>query len=185
MADLGHKFRWCSVISDSDAATLPSGWIVVTTHPHRELFAGEHLVRQDYNVYCPLIAKNVRHARRIYEVRRALFPGYLFIERSPSFILRSILGTFGVRSVVRNGDIPALLPSGFVTSLKAREIDGVIKEQEAPLEPGQAVTIDGGPFDGVVGKILEVRESDRVVLLLDLIHSQPKLIIDKKMLRSG
>ncbi len=149
------------------------------------MFAEENLVRQSYNVYCPLLTKSVRHARRTYDVKRPLFPGYLFVEKDSSFIFRSILGTYGVRSVVRNGDVPALLPSDFVASLRAREIDGVIKQQETIFKPGQAVTIDGGPFDGVVGKIIEVRESDRVLLLLDLIHSQAKLNIDTKLLRSA
>ncbi len=165
--------------------TLQSSWIVVATQPHWELFAEENLVRQSHNVYCPLIAKQVRHARRIYQVKRPLIPGYLFIERKPSFIFRSILRTYSVRSVVRNGDVPASLPSEFVASLRAREINGVIKQQKAAFKLRAAVTIDRGPFDGVVGHIIEARESDRVLLLLDLIHSQAELNGNTKMLCSA
>ena len=165
--------------------TLQSSWIVVATLPHWELFAEENLVRQSHNVYCPLIAKRVRHARRVSEVRRPLFPGYLFVERKPSFILRSILRTYSVRSVVRNGDVPASLPSEFVASLKARETNGVIQQREAAFKLRPPVTIDREPFDGVVGHIIEARESDRVLLLLDLIHPQAELNGNTKMLRSA
>ncbi len=165
--------------------TSQSSWIVVATQPRWELFVEENLVRQSHNVYCPLIAKRVRHARRIYEVKRPLFPGYLFVERKPSFIFSSILRTYSVRSVVRDGDAPASLPSDFVASLRAREIEGVIKQQEAAFKPRPSLTIDSGPFEGVVGHIIEARENDRVLLLLDLIHSQAELNVNTKMLRSA
>src|SRR5262252_4918007 len=101
-------------------------WFVVSTQPHREDVACENLERQNFNVYCPRIVKHIRHARRSYDARRPLFPGYLFVERERLHRWRPILGTFGVRSVICQGDTPALLPSGFVENLKAREVDGVI-----------------------------------------------------------
>ena len=160
-------------------------WIVLTTQPHRETFAIENLVRQDYNVYCPMISKNVRHARQNSEVKRPLFPGYLFVEQQSPFFGRSLLGTYGVRTVVRCGDKPSLLPAGFIAGLKAREIDGVIKSPEETLVPGQLVRIDGGAFDGFIGTIIEVRENDRVLLLLDFLNTQSKLNVDARALRSA
>ena len=47
---------------------------------------------------------------------------------------RPLLGTFGVRSVVCNGETPSLLPAGFVESLKAREIDGAIQKPEIAVQ---------------------------------------------------
>jgi transcriptional antiterminator RfaH len=158
-------------------------WFVASTHPHREDFALENLERQDFHVYCPRIVKHIRHARRAYDVRRPLFPGYLFVEREKSQLWRPILGTFGVRSVVCQGDIPALLPYGFVEDLKAREVDGVIQRPEALFQTGQRVAISGGPFDGVIGQIIELRENDRVLLLLDLLSQKAKMHIDMQRLR--
>jgi transcriptional antiterminator RfaH len=161
------------------------GWIVVSTHPHREDFAVENLQRQDFQVYCPRIMKHVRHARRAYDARRPLFPGYLFVERETMLHRwRSILGTFGVRSVICHGDTPALLPDGLVRGLKAREVDGVIQKPEAPFRTGQQVAVNGGPFDGVVGQIFELRDNDRVLLLLDILNQKTKLHIDAKRLRT-
>ena len=89
-----------------------------------------------------------------------------------------MLGTFGVRSVVCNGETPALLPSGFVEGLKAREVDGAIKKPETPFSPGQSVAIN-------VGQILEIRESDRILLLLNLLNQQTRVHVETKMLRSA
>ena len=165
---------------------VPSHWMVLTTLPHREDFAIENIRRQDYEAYCPMIVKRIKHARRAYDAKRPLFPGYIFVERpTRSHLWRPLLGTFGVRSVVCNGETPSLLPSGFVESLKARDIDGAIQKPEMPFTPGQSVAINGGPFDGLVGQILEIRESDRVLLLLNLLNQQTRVHIETKMLRSA
>jgi transcriptional antiterminator RfaH len=86
----------------------------------------------------------------------------------------------GVRSVICHGDKPALLPEGFVSSLKARELDGVIQKPIAPFQ----VAVSGGPFDGVIGQIIELRDKDRVVLLLDLLQQKTRLHIGAKSLRT-
>jgi transcriptional antiterminator RfaH len=87
--------------------------------------------------------------------------------------------------VVCQGETPSLLPAGFVESLKAREVDGAIQKPEMPFNPGQSVTINGGPFDGLVGQILEIRESDRVLLLLNFLNQQTRVSVEAKMLRSA
>ena len=111
-----------------------SNWIVLTTHPHREDFAIENLVRQDYEAYCPMIVKRIKHARRVYDANRPLFPGYIFVERPVQrHLWRPLLSTFGVRSVVCHGETPSLLPAGFVESLRAREIDGAIQKPEITI----------------------------------------------------
>ncbi|MGB9165698.1 MAG: transcription termination/antitermination NusG family protein [Rhodomicrobium sp.] len=171
---------------ETSLSVQASNWIVLTTHPHREDFAIENLVRQDYEAYCPMIVKRIKHARRVYDAKRPLFPGYIFVERPVQRLLwRPLLGTFGVRAVVCQGGTPSLLPAGFVESLKAREVEGAIQKPEMPFKPGQAVAINGGPLDGLVGQILEIRESDRVLLLLDLLNQQTRVRVDAKRLRSA
>lgn len=165
---------------------MTSLWMVATTHPHREDFAIRNLEQQNFSVYCPMLLKRIKHARRSYDALRPLFPGYIFVERSePSQQWRPILGTLGIRSILRNGEAPAGLPDGFVESLKAREVDGAITKPEAPFGPGQAVVISGGAFDGYIGKILHLQDRDRVLILLDLLNRQTKVRVDAKMLRSA
>src|ERR1700689_823593 len=146
------------------------GWFVVSTHPHREVFAAQNLSAQQFNVYCPKIIKHIRHARRAFDAPRPLFPGYLFVElESKLSHWRPILGTFGVRSVIRHGETPALLPARFIETLRTRELDGIGQRPEDPFETGQRVAVSGGPFDGLIGQIMELRDRDRVLVLLDLL----------------
>lgn len=161
-----------------------AGWFVVQTHPHREALAIENLKRQDFTVYCPLVRRRVRHARRAYDARRPLFPGYVFVaDDAAAQRWRPILSTLGVRSLVRVGDRPGTLDGAFISALKAREVDGVIGLPDQDLKPGQRVVVQGGPMDGVIGTILETRESQRHLILLEFMNAPVKAQVEQRNLR--
>jgi transcriptional antiterminator RfaH len=143
-------------------------WVVVNTHAHRELLALENLARQKFKVYCPMLRKCVRHARRSQDVLRPLFPGYLFAEVNldPQH-WRPIRSTLGVRTLAPSGDRPGFLDESFIESLKAREIDGAIPA--SPYQPDQKGCVASGAFDGVLATILEMEEKDRITVLMDLL----------------
>ncbi len=159
-----------------------SKWLVVQTLPHREAYARDNLVRQDFHAYCPMITKRIRHARRAHDAPRPLFPGYIFVEHRQQQTWRPITGTFGVKTLVRSGDQPSLLCGSFIEGLRARESAGVICAPAAALAVGQQVAIQGGPLDGLVGKIIELREKDRVLVLLNLLEQQTRTHVHADML---
>lgn len=164
---------------------LAMRWIAINTHPHREHVAIENLARQKFAVYCPMELKRVRHARRTQDVSRPLFPGYIFAEVVPDLTLwRPILSTFGVRNLIRAGDRPAFVDSGFIQGLRAREIDGVIARPQRPYEVGQEVRLNGGPFDGLIATIIEMGERDRLVLLTSLLSQTVRLKVTSANVRA-
>jgi transcriptional antiterminator RfaH len=153
-------------------------WIVVNTHPHREPLALSNLERQGYVLYCPMVAKRVRHARQTRDVLRPMFPSYVFVAcDAQGQLWRPILSTFGVRSVVRSSDAPILLNGAVIAALKAREVNGVVRRPDMALEVGQNVRVEGGPLNGLIGQVLEMREKDRVLVLLRLLNQQTKVLV--------
>lgn len=151
-------------------------WVVVNTQPHREHLALENLARQEFHVYCPMMRKRVSHARRMQDVLRPMFPGYLFVAVDPDpQRWRPILSTFGVRTLLRCGERLSFLDDGFVQSLKAREIDGAIIRPTRPYKVGQQVRLTAGPFDGLVATIIERDEKDRLILLMDILNRPVKV----------
>jgi len=81
-------------------------WIAVNTHANAESLAVANLRRQRYECYCPTYPAQRRHARKVENVRRPLFPGYVFVDvDSRDGIWRPIMSTVGVRAVVKFGDI--------------------------------------------------------------------------------
>jgi transcriptional antiterminator RfaH len=164
----------------------PRTWAVVNTQPNRERLALSNLLRQNFHVYCPMITRRIRHARRAQDVLRPLFPGYLFIEVDPDLQRwRPILSTFGVRTLIRSGDRPALLEDAFIEGIRAREIDGAIVRPDAPYERGQQVRMVGGAFDGLVATIIEMDEKDRLVVLMDLLNRPVKVRVEARLVAAA
>lgn len=146
-------------------------WVAVNTHSHREHIALDNLLRQQFEAYCPMIERRVRHARRTVDVLRPLFPGYLFVRVDPDVQRwRPILSTYGVRALVRFGERLSYVEDGLVESLKAREVEGVIVKPAEPYRIGQQVRMRGGPFDGLAATIIDMDEKDRLVVLMQLLN---------------
>jgi transcriptional antiterminator RfaH len=158
-------------------------WIAVNTHPNREGPAQQNLRNQDYEPYCPVIRKQIRHARRVSDALRPLFPGYLFVRLEPERSRwRPILSTVGVRSVVCIGDVPCAVPVQFIVELKAREEDGAIARPASCRRIGDTVRIAHGAFDGFVGKIIGLSENDRLIVLMDFLNRPVRVKVSGDLL---
>jgi len=145
-------------------------WYAVFTHPHGEMKALEHLLRQGYSAYLPRYCTRVSHARRHLTVLRPLFPRYLFagVDRE-SMRWRPILSTIGVADIVRAGDEPASVPSRIVAAIRVREQAGDFDRfnPQHSLSLGEPVRVTAGAFEDMVGTLVALRDQDRIVVLLE------------------
>jgi transcriptional antiterminator RfaH len=158
-------------------------WLVANTQANRESLAAANLRNQGYHVYAPAIRKQTRHARRVEEVLRPLFPGYLFIRlHARDTRWRPISSTIGVRSIVCNGDAPSLLHGSVIAALKARERDGVISRAAKPRDVGDTVRMARGPFEGLAANIIELGEKERLVVLMTLLNRPIKVTVSEDQL---
>lgn len=156
----------------------PVPWIVVNTHPHREMLAIEHLKRQRFECYCPMTERLPPPSRAAKggAVIKPLFPNYVFVRVDANQMRwRPILSTLGVRSMVRFGDRPSTLNDTFIAALKSRETAGIIRSAGERFNLGDTVRLVGGPFDGLVTKIIEMTDRDRLVVLMDLLNQKVKV----------
>lgn len=163
------------VTSNQQAQRL--GWIALYTRAHQENTAIANIARQGFDAYCPMIARLRRHARKTEEVRRPLFPSYVFVRLDEDrFQWRPLLSTVGVRSVVRFRENLGFMPEGFVEKLRAYEATGRLQQAVAPaLEPGTNVKILDGPFENLIATVLSIPEKDRVWLLLDIMGREVRI----------
>jgi transcriptional antiterminator RfaH len=151
-------------------------WAVVNTQPHRERIALENLARQAFTTYCPMVRRRVKHARRTCDVSRPLFPGYLFVHISPQTQRwRPIVSTLGVRMLVRFGEQLAFVEDDLIRELRSHEIDGEIVRPARSYTVGQSVHVAGGPFDGLIGTIIDMDDKDRLVVLMNLLSRPVKV----------
>jgi transcriptional antiterminator RfaH len=147
-------------------------WYAVHTRPQSETKALENLLRQGYHAYLPRYRTQIRHARRLHGVLRPLFPRYLFagLDRG-AMPWRPILSTFGVSDVVRAGDEPMPVAAEIVERLREQEGAGAFEAlvQRRKLRVGELVRVSAGAFEDMVGRLVELRDQDRAVVLLELL----------------
>lgn len=143
-------------------------WYVAHTRPQAEARAREHLVHQGFEAWLPEYRKKRRHARRTDEVRRPLFPRYLFVHLDlEAQQWRAVLGTVGVQHLV-GGDPPTPIADQVIATLKARvDEEGLVPVSPAlSLQAGDTVRIAEGPLADLEGVFLDIDDKDRVAILL-------------------
>jgi transcriptional antiterminator RfaH len=154
-----------------------TSWFVVRTQSRAEVKAMQHLINQGFVAYLPRYRRRVRHARRNEIVLRPLFPGYLFVNLDPERCRwRSINGTVGVREILTNGDTPLAVPDRIIDEIRAREDEtGAVKLVAPTFARGQVVRLLEGPMADVNGLFEEMRDENRVVLLVSLLGRKVRM----------
>jgi transcriptional antiterminator RfaH len=165
-----------------------TSWYAVHTQTHAETRARDNLLRQGYSAYLPCCRVWVSHARRRQLLLRPLFPRYLFAAvEDPAMRWRPILSTFGVSDLVRAGDRPAPVPSEIVEAIRAREQDGAFADLDPRrnLRPGELVRVTAGAFADALGRLVELHDNDRVVVLLDLLGRAVRAQLTGRMVEAA
>lgn len=157
---------------DRGDETVERRWFVFRTQQHAEQRAAAHLARQGFEAFVPLHIRRIRHARRVGQVARPLFPRYGFVRLSlAADRWRAVNGTVGVQRLIARGERPAPVPAGVVEALQ-RQVDGAGVVPTAALRlfsRGEAVRVTDGLFADQLGIYERMTADQRVVLLLDLL----------------
>jgi transcriptional antiterminator RfaH len=160
-------------------------WYVVRTHPFSEAKAFAHLVRQGYEAYLPCYLKRRSHARRVETVAAPLFPRYLFVAVDiATQRWRAIGSTFGVAQLVCRGGEPAPVADHVVEDLRGREDEkGFIT---LPIRPrfvmGDKVQLLEGAMTGCVALFEDMKDSERVSVLLELLGRKVRTVLRADMI---
>lgn len=133
--------------------------------------AKEHLERQGYTVYLPLLQYARRKSGKRSLIHNPLFPRYLFVQLTTGIDdWGPIRSTRGVSGLVRFGQEPARVPNALIAEIKARAgSDGYHHEEAENFSPGEQVHITEGPFGGYDAIFQAKRSEDRVLVLLEMV----------------
>lgn len=148
-----------------------SSWYLVVTKPQSEFKAQEHLLRQDYVTYLPLVQSSRRRNGKLVNRTEAFFPRYLFINlNKETDNWSAVRSTIGVSGLVRFGGLPAAVPENMVDALRKNENEfGLQSLEKQELKLGDKVEIIDGPFEGYKAVYQKMKSSERVSVLLDVV----------------
>lgn len=148
-------------------------WYAVHTKPRQEAVAEVFLSQSGIETFYPKIAPG-----------KPLFTSYIFTKFDEETQRRLVKYSKGVSSIVSFGDKPALVDELLIDAMKARIKDGFVHLDPPSFKKGERVEIKEGPLEGVVGIFdSRVKDSDRVIILLNAIASQSRVVVPAILLR--
>jgi transcription antitermination factor NusG len=161
-------------------------WYACRTRSRAEKRVERRLAGAGFEVFLPLVERERQWADRKKRVEFPLFPGYVF-SRFTLAQLHEVLATPGLVTVVRLNGYPTPIREEELESVRIL-VEGARRAglEPAPaerFEPGQAVLVTRGPFQGMRGVLLQVRGRTRVAVRLSAIRQAVTVEIDPRMLR--
>src|SRR5262249_34261979 len=128
--------------SSAMATRAPEAWYVVQTKRRQEFRAREHLEKQGFRCFLPVLRVERIRRRVRHWVDEPLFARYLFVELGAADVRWSVLrSTRGVSRVVQFGGAPAKVPADWMNAFLSCD--------RAPVhlfDVGERVVVTSGPF---------------------------------------
>jgi transcriptional antiterminator RfaH len=158
-----------------------TNWFALHAKPRRENFAVTNVNALGVETLLPLVKveRLVRGAARM--AAKPLFSGYFFARFCPENFFESVKHSRGVLQVVSSGRTPIPVPDNVVQEIQDRvQEDGFIRIRPQGLAPGTRITIQTGPFEGMIGRVeRELDDRKRVTIFLEsLLHA--RVLIERR-----
>ena len=168
---------------------LQRAWHVVRTNVNCENRARKGIEALHFPVYMPVEHKWIRHMRKRQRAERPIFARYLFVHfdtaREHWYPIRL---THGVESLLTTDrHVPACVPDDWIENFRRAEAAGVFDSTRASpvFDKGAKVTVEEGPFAGLVGEVLRADGKHRVEVLLAFLHRAVPVVVPTGSLRAA
>lgn len=168
----------CDAKTPSAVGSGPERWYALWVRSRHEQTVVTQLNARQHEVFLPLYTTRHKWADRWKTVSLPLFPGYVF-SRFDVARRASVLSTSGVIDIVRIGTEPAEIDPSEIEAVQAVVKSSLFAEPYTQLVKGQRVTVSGGPLNGVPGTLIEVRNSLRLVVSVELLNRSVSVEVDR------
>ena len=150
-------------------------WYLIQTKPTGHLIAPEHLKRQNFEVFLPLIKKTSRKGGKFVNVTIPLFPNYLFIgTKSDQVSWKSVNATRGISKAVTFDGIYRTVDDQIIQNLKCRCDSKSVISRHSEIASGDYVKIENGPLSDFICKVETIEASRRVWVLFEFMKQKTK-----------
>ena len=153
-------------------------WYALYVRPRHEKTVCSQLEAKQQESFLPLCRVRNRWADRWKTVCLPLFPGYVFSRFDVAY-RSSILAISGVIDVVRLGSEPAPVDTAQIEAIRVIVNSTAFAEPYPHLVRGDCVMMRGGPFNGLSGTLMVVRNRLRSVISVELLGRSVLVEIDR------
>jgi len=170
----------------SDTLRYTPCWYVIHTHPKQEDRAANNLKAWGIEIFSPKIRVQKRHpfTEELMYTSKPLFPRYIFACFKFNELYYKMRFTRGVHSLVSFDGGPTPIDEQIIEIIRSRTgSNGFVKIGE-DFKTGDEVVIKSGPFQNLSGVFeREMKDSDRVRILLKAVSFQSHIVVDREMVR--
>lgn len=165
-----------------------SQWYVLHTHLKQEGRADNNLRLWNVETLYPKLRSHRvnEFTGKVTYITKPLFPRYIFAKFNASKQLSKISFTRGVHNVVSFGGLPTPVDEEIIQIIRTRmDQNGFVKIGE-DLKQGDKVVIKAGPlrdFEGIFEE--ELKDNERISVLLDTINYQCRMVISKDLIEKA
>jgi len=159
-------------------------WYAIYTRPRWEKKVESELKYKGIDVYLPLQKKLKQWSDRKKKVETPLFPSYVFVNIDYKFRF-DVLQTSGVVKFVAF--------SGEVDTVPDKEIEFIklicdseyeIESSYENFEKGQMVTVTSGSLKGLIGEVMDIKSSSKLLIRIDSLKQNITLTINPGFLEA-
>jgi transcription antitermination factor NusG len=156
-------------------------WLVFYTKSRHEKTIRDHLTKQGYKVYLPLLKERRKWSDRKKWVEFPLFKSYLFIKIIPKDVIYALKNP-GIIRLVKFGGKPAIVQDKTIADLKLiNEGNYDIKVVDNFMK-GDKVKVRLGPLKGLEGEVITINNKKRLMINIEAIKQSIHIRIKKEYL---
>ena len=161
-----------------------SHWYVVYTNPKQERRAESNLTAWGIETLNPKVKKRRINAFTGLAVCETapLFPRYIFARFCADKFMHKVCFTRGVNSIVSFNNVPARVEDEAIELIRSNIDEAGFAQIGEPFKAGDRLLIQAGPLKGLVGVFeREMKDSERISLLLDAVTYQSHMIVGREL----
>ena len=160
--------------------------LVVYTKSQKETLAYDHLERQGFLAYCPMLRKEIKYKSKTKIKSLPLFPRYLFIQANEIALkkIHLIRSTVGVSNPILRDGKPIYIKDEILDAVRHAE-KVYLGQVETIFNAGDRVIIDEGIYKDIEAIYQNNDGLERAVLMLNLLQKSTQLKIETRRIRKA
>ncbi|MEL7096320.1 MAG: transcription termination/antitermination NusG family protein [Pseudomonadota bacterium] len=160
---------------------MNKNWYALVVQPRKEKYVEQQILARGLRATYPGYQKTSKHARTVKRGFTPLFPGYIFVQLdNDGNDWRRVNWVPGAIGLVKFGDQPSPLKREFVQRfIDVRDGDGLPSFDQKIL-PGDRAQAIGGPFDSLIGEVIELPKNERVKMLMDALNRKIEVTLPRR-----